>query len=301
MFSQHQSGSTRPTSHRIQNAPRRSGINPWVPNQHGAWAMLLAPPLVGALIALGYQDPSHIHHRSSIFPIAVAWIIGYFSFFSFGLWFKARSATRKAKYARPMIVYGTIAAVAGITALFTYPGLAWWALAFTPMVAVAVLEVFRRRQRSLSSGIATTIASATMLLVMASTGEFAPLPWFFFNVPARIWVLWLATALYYVGTIFYVKTMIREKGNAPFENLSRKYHAIAFTLTVLAALAAIVSGDNSPVGSMVAVMVMAAAWGRSVAIPARARHNPTRWSPKQVGLLEIPLVLALIAAGIALI
>lgn len=301
MFSQHQSGSARSTKQRIQNAPRRGGINPWVPNQHGAWAMLLAPPLVGALIALGYQDPSHVHHRSAIFPIAVAWVIGYFSFFSFGLWFKARSASRKAKFVRPMIVYGTIAAIAGITALIAYPGLAWWTLAFAPMVAVAVLEVFRRRQRSLSSGIATTLASATMLLVMASTGKFAPLPWFFFNVPARIWVLWLATALYYVGTIFYVKTMIREKGNAPFENLSRKYHAIAFALTVLAALAAIFSGDNSTVGSMVAVMVMAAAWGRSVAIPSQARRNPTRWSPKQVGLLEVPLVLALIVAGIALI
>ena len=301
MFSQHPSGSTHPASHRNPHAPRRGGINPWVPNQHGAWAMLLAPLLVGAVIALGYDGPSQVHHRSAIIPIAIAWVIGYFCFFAFGLWFKARSATRKARYARPMLLYGGIAAVAGLIALLRYPGLAWWGLAFLPLIAVAVSEVTRRRQRSLTSGIATTLASAMMLLVMTSTGEFAPLPWFLFNIPAGLWVLWLATALYYVGTIFYVKTMIREKDNAPFESLSRKYHAIAFTLTALAALAALISGEYSLAGLMIVVTVMAVAWGRSVFIPAQARHNPTLWSPAKVGLWEVPLVLALIVAGVALL
>ncbi len=301
MSSQHLAGPANPNSRQRPPSRRPRGINPWVPNQHGAWAMLIAPLLVGTVIALVYEGPSEIEHRSAIPAIAVAWIVGYFSFFAFGLWSKARAASRKAEYAKPMIAYGICAALAGVVALVFYPGLAWWALAFTPLVAVAVAEIFRRRPRSLSSGIATTLASSMMLLVMVSTGEFPPLPWFFFNVPAEIWVLWLATALYYVGTIFYVKTMIREKGNAPLERMSRKYHLVALLLTALATLAAYIGDGQNLAGALLLITVMAGAWWRSMAIPAQARLNPTSWSPKKVGLWEVPLVMALIASGVAVI
>lgn len=301
MSSQHLTGTASPAPHRRQTSRRLGGINPWVPNQHGAWAMLVAPMLVGTIIALAYQGPAEVHHRVAVAAIAIAWIVGYFWFFAFGLWFKARAPQRKAEYARPMIVYGIIAFLAGVAALVLYPGLAWWALGFAPLVAVAVAEIVRRRPRSLTSGIATTLASSMMMLVMASTGEFAPLPWFFFNVPAELWVLVVATALYYVGTIFYVKTMIREKGNAPFENLSRKYHATAFVLTVITTVAAYQSDGKNLAGAILLIVTMAGAWWRSRAIPAQARRNPTAWTPKRVGLWEIPLVLALIAAGIAVV
>ncbi|WP_426705477.1 YwiC-like family protein [Corynebacterium auriscanis] len=301
MSSQH---STSSAEHPRRPSPRKrhpGGINPWVPNQHGAWAMLVAPMLVGAVIGLAYEGPSGQHHRAAIPAIAIAWMLGYFWFFAYGLWFKARSANRKAQYARPMLVYGVVSALAGLFALIQYPGLAWWALIFAPLVAVAVEEIIRRRPRSLISGIATTLASSALLLVMVSAGEFAPMPWFFFNVPAEIWVVALSTALYYVGTIFYVKTMIREKGNAPFENLSHNYHAVAVVLTIVATATAFFGGGRNLASTLLLITVITAAWWRSVAIPADAQKNPATWTPKKVGLWEIPLVLALIAAGVAVV
>ena len=31
---------------------RRRGISPWVPNQHGAWAMLISPAVLGLIAGL---------------------------------------------------------------------------------------------------------------------------------------------------------------------------------------------------------------------------------------------------------
>jgi hypothetical protein len=43
----------------------------WVPNQHGAWAMLVTPLLVGVLAA----GPSAVH-----LPLAPLWFAGYLAF-----------------------------------------------------------------------------------------------------------------------------------------------------------------------------------------------------------------------------
>src|SRR5690606_15721193 len=77
----------------------------WVPNQHGAWAMLVTPLLVGVLSG----GPAWVH-----LPLALFWFLGYFAFFATGLWLKAR---RKARYRPPVVAYGIGAGVAGLVVL----------------------------------------------------------------------------------------------------------------------------------------------------------------------------------------
>ena len=87
--------------------------------------MLIAPLLVGTVIALVYEGPSEIEHRSAI-PLSRwhgLWAISVSSLLDCA--FKARAASRKAEYAKPMIAYGICAALAGVVALVFYPGLAW--------------------------------------------------------------------------------------------------------------------------------------------------------------------------------
>ena len=60
----------------------------WIPNQHGAWAMLATPLLVGILAS----RPTWAH-----LPLTAFWFLGYFAFFAAGLWLKAAPA-RRARY-----------------------------------------------------------------------------------------------------------------------------------------------------------------------------------------------------------
>jgi hypothetical protein len=65
----------------------------WVPNQHGAWAMLAGPLLVGILAG----GAAWVH-----LPLTVLWFLGYFAFFAAARWLKSR---RRRRYLGPVVVY----------------------------------------------------------------------------------------------------------------------------------------------------------------------------------------------------
>ena len=267
--------------------------NPWVPNQHGAWAMLLLPIVTGlttaAVIAPSYGNP--VQWLALTF-MPLAWIFGYAAFFAFGLWFKTRAPSRRRAYLWPLLTYTALTIACCAVVLFLQPRLLWWAVAFIPLIAVAVMEVFRRRPRSLISGISTTVASALMYIVAVSASGFSVLPWFFSEAPVAIWVTTLIIGLYFTGTIFYVKTIIRERDNAPFERVSLRYHRIALLLTLITSVAAAFDGGYTASAPLM-VLVMAAADLRAKLIPPIAKANPREWTPKKVGMWEIPLCLVL--------
>lgn len=302
---------TRPT-----RTSRAGGVNPWVPNQHGAWAMLVVPIITGWVVAITNAAELVARQWVTLVALPVAWFVGYFSFFAAGLWWKARNPQRKASYAKPMVVYGAIAALCVLIAVVARPSLLWWAVAFVPLIAVAVWEVYRNRPRSVASGVSTTLASALMLPVVATSVDLTP--GFHPDMQAlRVhpaWLgMWWATVgmvLYFVGTIFYVKTMIREKNNPQFYRVSVGYHAVALVVSVVAVWALVFLVGSTPppgthssirlwVSAAVLILMMAAACARAVVIPRLAHKNPRAWTPKRVGIYEVPL--CVLAAAVALV
>ena len=99
----------------------------WVPNQHGAWAMLATPLLVGVLAS----EPRWVH-----LALAAFWVVGYFAFFATGLWLKSH---RKARYLPPVRTYGLAALVLGAVVLVIDPALVVWAPLFVPPLAVGLV------------------------------------------------------------------------------------------------------------------------------------------------------------------
>lgn len=176
----------------------------WVPDQHGAWVMVLVPFLVGVLLA-----PSWLQ-----LPLFFAWMSGYFAFFALSLWLKVRSK-RRSKYVRALVTYGLISAVCSVACLVVLPSLLRFAIVFAPLVAIAVWEAYRRRPRSLLSGISTVLASCAMLPVTVFSAGKDPLDF---------WLPTLIMGMYFCGTIPYVKTLIRKKGDAHWHIGSVLYH-----------------------------------------------------------------------------
>ena len=232
----------------------------WVPNQHGAWAMLATPLLVGVLAS----GPAVAH-----VPLAAFWFLGYFAFFATGLWLKSR---RKVRYRTPVLVYSGAAAVAGVLTLLADPALIRWAPLFILPMGVGLLASALRDERSLWSGVATTFGSAAMTLVAYDAGPGRDLD--------RAWLLAAVLALYFVGTVLYVKTIIRERDSEGHYWLSVGFHALA-TLVLIPVAPAL-----TPVFTILTV--------RAAMVPA------FRISPKQAGVGEVVATVAVAVSALLL-
>ena len=291
------------------SASGRHGTNPWKPNQHGAWPMIAIPVVVGLFWMLKVWDTLNPVDRGdgmdgtagmvlTFLAVTIAWVAGYHAFFALGIWMKARNATLRNASRTPTLVYGVIAGAAAIVALLLQPHLLWWSVVFVPLVAIAIYETWRGTPRSLLSGVATTAASAFIVPVAATVGLGASRPvsggvtWtsnLFTTevvdaVPAAVWVTVAWLLLYTVGTVPYVKTMIRKKGDQSWLIGSQVYHLLA----LVAVVATFPVKYLHWAAWLVAVVAFAVALWRSRAIPASAAAgNP--WPPKKVGVREAPL------------
>lgn len=263
---------------------RRKGISPWVPNQHGAWAMLITPAVAGVLAAA-----HHIVHAGTsawawltLLAVLVAWFFGYFTFFAFGLVAKARTPQRRKDYITPVYAYGAVALLGIAVALISQPTLLWWALFFVPLVAIACHETARGRPRSTLSGVSTTVASALLLPALVTVGLRIPPA----ELSAAAWAAGTIVALFFSGSVTYVKSMIRERKNPRYLHGSIVYHGAALLATIILVAAlrpGWVSGSLLVVGMMWATV-------RSWYYP-RLQSRGHSFSPKQVGLRENPPLL----------
>ena len=169
--------------------------------------MLVSPLLVGALAS----GLAWVH-----VPLATFWFLGYFAFFAASLWLKSG---RRDRYLPPVRVYAAAAAAAGVLAAVLQPGLLRWAPLFVAPMGVGLWAAAHRRERELLSGVTTVVGSALMTVVAYDAGGGQDF--------RRAWLLALVQFLYFAGTVFYVKSAIRERDNPRFLATSVGVHAAA--------------------------------------------------------------------------
>ena len=273
--SQAKAASTRPERSTRSNTKQKSRRSQgWMPNQHGAWFMLFIPPLMGLIL-----QPSW-----AALPLLITWWAGYFTYFAITIWAKGRLRT---KHLPPVLTYGAITALAGIAALITQWQLIAWLPIFAPIIAVAVYETIKRRERSLVSGWSTVLAAAMMLPTVASISTS--------GTPAAVSAdLWWATAwfaLYFGGSIYYVKTLIRDFGNHARFIQSVGFHAAVFIGAIALAVAQPHTWPVAVVGALLAA--------RSYAVPRIAQRRGKRIPPKYVGMIDGLVTVFVVVAAFA--
>lgn len=243
-----------------------------MPNQHGAWAFIITPWLLGLAwtVGAGRLLPEHV-------LLFAFWLVGYFAFFATSLWLKSRF---KPRYRPAVVTYATAAAVLGLVVLALRPAWWSWVLAFAPLGGYALWMAWRRSERELVAGLATVVAACLLPLVMASDGLWRPggLP----EVPA----IALVCVGYFFGTVVYVKTIIRERGRAGYVVASVAWH-------LGCALAALWAPPPLPAVPLSLFFVLMALRAGLVAAlgPMRGR----RVSAKAVGIGEFGSTLLLVA------
>lgn len=228
--------------------------------------MIVIPPIVG-IIEGGFR-PGHL----ALLPL---WWVGYFLFFAATLYLRSGF---KARFRTPVLTYGAVTAGLGIVTALTCPYLWRWVPAFIPLIALAGWAAYRRKDRNLGAGL-DTVAAASLLLPVSwdvATGGTAGWP----ATPA----IWIQTALlfaYFAGTVFYVKTNIRERRSNGYLAASIAWHAAG-----LAAACLIAATAHSPLSWW-----HAAIWlfllARSIGVPLARRRGHRGLTVTQIGVLEV--------------
>lgn len=243
-------------------------VNGWVPDQHGSWAMGFFPLFIGMFI----------NDKTPLFILLfVAWTAGFFLFSVAEKWLKYRF---KPRYRQPLITYATISGVAVLILIILQPGLLWWAPIFLPLVAISAHRAWKHRERELASRTVAILASSLMVPVTATLASGRP--WFEPGaVSQQSWIMMALIAIYFISTVPYVKTLIRERNSRPWLIGSSVFHIFILIGVVVCAVYGLVSWWH------VAVWVVIA--GRAIAMPLIAKQRGTPWKPKAIGWPEVLL------------
>lgn len=241
----------------------------WMPVQHGAWAMLTAPFAAGLLLRAAQAELS-LH----LIPLFGFWMLGYFTFNAASQWLKA-PPKRRPKFVRPILVYGALSGALGILTLVMagWPLLAW-APFFVPFLLPAFWLASRRKERATLGGALTIGAASLMTLVVRYDSPAAMLA--DVNWPGAL-IVTAGVFAYFFGTVWYVKTNIRERGSRGYYVASIAWHAGCTLLAAVLAWFGVIPWWWTP---FFAATTVRAAW-----VP---KIEP-RVTPMKLGLLEITL------------
>jgi hypothetical protein len=204
---------------------------PPLPKEHGGWAMLITPPVV-ALVAAGPDQ------------LGMAALAGWFCAYCLRGPVEAlrgAAATGRAgmTHADPAVarLWLTLFGVPAVLLLGAVVWLRPWSMALLGFAALLLAVVQhladRGEARSLAAGLLAVagLMAGGPLYYLAAKGEVTPAGW----------ALTLASAAFFAGSVFRVKTLARERRSPAFRLLS-----VGFHLALLAAAAALVPLAGAP-------------------------------------------------------
>ncbi|OQR57266.1 YwiC-like family protein [Bacillus sp. CDB3] len=184
-----------------------------IPKQHGAWAMLVIPFLLS--IILGKPTIYHI-------PLFLAWFFIYLATYPFLMYIRKR---RKKELLHNAMVYSIIALVFGMISLLYEWRILLFAVLMIPLFIVNMYYTRQKNERALLNDICAIIVFCIGGLIS-----------YYFSmkqIDKTAVFIALISFLYFLGSTFYVKTMIREKNNPKYRLISWGYH-IVLTVIVFA-------------------------------------------------------------------
>lgn len=185
----------------------------YIPNQHGAWAMLIVPFLFGVIAS----TPSPLH-----ILLFICWLLIYLLMFPLLQWIRTRKTSL---YRNPILFYGVLLVPVATWLVILRPDLILIALMFIPLFIVNAYFARTKNERALLNDIAAIVQFSLMVFISFKIGGGTN-----YSVAMELFFI---SVLYFVGTAFYVKTIIREKKNKSFYYFSIGYHAISVLLSAL--------------------------------------------------------------------
>jgi len=227
--------------------------------------MLLVPLLVG--VAASRPAPWHL-------VLAGAALTAYLASASVQAWTRAR---RPRAYRAPIVAYGGLFAILGLTLVVAFPALLLTLVVAGPAAFVVLGGARPGTRRDLANSLAQ-VAQALVLVPAAAhvSGTFEV---------ERVVTATAVAAGYLIGTVLVVRSVLRERGNEAFAAASIGFHVVLVGL----ALAVL-----PPIYAVIAAALAL----RALALPILQRRlaaGPRPLRPIHVGLVEIAASIATVA------
>ncbi|MDL4842908.1 YwiC-like family protein [Aquibacillus rhizosphaerae] len=220
----------------------------FLPKQHGAWAMLIVP--FGLGIVSGGMDWLQI-------PLGVAWIALYLSTYPLLLAVKKKKIKFHLKWSA---IYFIIALIFITPVMLKEPVIIIVGLLMTPFFFLNLYFSRKKKDRLFLNDLSAIIAFSLSGLATYYLGTNQ---W-----NATAWVVASVCILFFVGSTFFIKTLIREKKNPAYRWISWTYHSIL-------CLALIIIGNGLMALAFIPSLI------RSIYFPGKTLK------PMNMGIIEI--------------
>jgi hypothetical protein len=176
-----------------------------IPKQHGAWAMLIIPFLLG--MDAGTFTWLHI-------PLFVGWFFLYLATYLFLAVVKKQADAEKKKW---FIIYSVAALIALIFPVLSNWRIIYFGLAMIPFFLVNLYFAKIKKERAFFNDICAIINFSIGALGSYYLGVQ--------KVDETAFFVFMLSILFFIGSTFYVKTMIREKNNPLYKWASWGFHS----------------------------------------------------------------------------
>lgn len=172
--------------------------------QHGAWAMLLIPFLLGMIVGMPRWEHSLLF---------AAWLFLYLATYPFLMALKGKNATFYFKW---FFIYIIPAVTSVIYPIIVMPRLIYFGLAMLPLFLINIHYAKTKNERALANDI--------VAIINFGIGGLASYYFGMGTLDYPAFLIFSYCFLFFLGTTFYVKTMIREKKNPRYKYISWGYH-----------------------------------------------------------------------------
>ncbi|UII56987.1 YwiC-like family protein [Cytobacillus spongiae] len=220
----------------------------FLPKQHGAWAMLIIPFWLGAVASTIIWQ--HI-------PFFLGWLLLYLATYPMLLLFKKKKIPFYTKWT---LIYLLPALILLLIPLWTRPGIAYFGFAMVPFFLLNSYFSSRNRDRALLNDMSAVVVFSIAGLASSFLGGG--------EVSKQAWMVFITSIIFFMGSTFYVKTMIREKKSTTYKWVSWGYHLAAVCSFLFA-------------GEWLIAFAFLPSLGRAIYFYGK------NYSVKKVGILEI--------------
>ena len=201
-------------------------MSTYLPPQHGAWAFLGLPLVLGAITA----PMSWL-----LAPLAVAWVAVYpLSYAALGL----VRARRPQRFRRPFAVWSAVVLPAVVVLVVARPWLVWVGIAYLLLFAVNLRYAQRNDERAIENDLVFIVECALIVPVMwaVAVGDDSWTPPSLADVPSEVWILTIVCAMVLTGSTLHVKSLIRERRDARYAKASRAFAVACVPVSMALAL-----------------------------------------------------------------
>ncbi|WP_113927062.1 YwiC-like family protein [Bacillus sp. P14.5] len=179
-------------------------MKPLLPKQHGAWAMLLVPFILG--ISESSFELPHI-------PLLIGWLFLYLATYPMLMLVKGK---KKSEYVKWSAIYLGISMFMLVTVLLFDWRMLYFGVAMIPFFLVNIYFAKKKKERAFTNDVIAIIEFCIGGLASFYLGSG--------EIDIEGWSLLFYSFLFFLGSTFFVKTMIREKKNKTFRLYSWGYH-----------------------------------------------------------------------------